>query len=110
VTDFDAPGASTACFYGLTGANGINAPGEITGNYYDSECNSHGFLRERNGAVTVIDVPGLIDTFPETINDVGRSQGGVSIRPAPRMGLCGTIVVSSPYLTSPTSRLLAQWI
>ena len=76
VTDFDAPGASTACFFGLTVAQGINAAGEITGNYYDSPvCISHGFLRERNGAIIVVDVPGFIDTFPETINNAGETAG-----------------------------------
>jgi hypothetical protein len=76
VTEFDAPGASTACFFGLTGANGINAAGEITGNYFDSSlCHSHGYLRERNGAFTVFDVPGFTQTFPLTINNAGKIAG-----------------------------------
>jgi len=76
VTDFDAPGASTDCFFGLTFPQGINAAGEITGSYLDSACNSHGFLRRRHGAVTVVDIPGFIGgTFPETINDRGEIAG-----------------------------------
>jgi len=76
VTDFDPPGASTACFFGLTTPWGINAAGEVIGAYYDSGCNTHGFLRERNGAVSVVDVPSFATfTVPEAINDGGEIAG-----------------------------------
>jgi hypothetical protein len=80
LTEFDAPGAgtiTTACFLGLTYPAGINAGGKITGQYYDAQCNIHGFLRDRNGAFTVVDVPNSADTFPGTINDGGEIAGNV---------------------------------
>jgi len=80
ITEFDAPGAgsvTTACFLGLTYPQGINALGQITGQYYDPQCNVHGFLRDRNGAFTVIDVPNSADTFPTAINDLGEITGNV---------------------------------
>ncbi|MBV9265544.1 MAG: hypothetical protein JO061_05185 [Acidobacteriaceae bacterium] len=79
LTTFDAPGAgtvSTGCFFGLTFPNAINDVGEITGNYYDPQCFSHGFLREPNGHVAVIDVPEFADgTSPGTNNDLGEVAG-----------------------------------
>jgi hypothetical protein len=75
VTAFDAPDASTACWFGLTSPASINAGGEITGNYLDSGCNQHGFLREPNGAFTEFDVPGFTGITPLTINDGGQIAG-----------------------------------
>jgi hypothetical protein len=80
LTKFDAPGAgpvTTACPFGLTQPQGINAGGKITGQYYDPQCNPHGFLRERNGAFTVVDVPNSLGTFPTTINEGGEIAGSV---------------------------------
>jgi hypothetical protein len=77
ITEFDAPGATTACPFGLTYPQGINAVGEIVGAYYNSQCNAHGFLREPNGAFTVVDVPSYAYTFPITINDRGEIAGFV---------------------------------
>ncbi len=80
VTAFDAPGAGTvanACFLGLTYPQGINAGGKIAGFYYDPQCNVHGFLRDRNGTFSVVDVPNSADTFPATINDGGEIAGSV---------------------------------
>jgi hypothetical protein len=80
LTVFDAPGAgtvTTACFFGLTYPQGINAGGKITGQYYDPQCRPHGFLRERNGAFTVVDVPNSLGTFPSTINEGGQIAGNV---------------------------------
>jgi hypothetical protein len=78
MTEFDAPGAGTdasGCVFGLTFPNGINAGGQITGLYYDPQCNVHGFLRERNGAFTVVDVPNSLGTTPVAINNGGAIAG-----------------------------------
>jgi hypothetical protein len=78
VTDFDPPGYSSACFgIGFTFPTAINAAGEIVGQYVDSECYSHGFMRERNGAITVVDDPSFLSGIvPLTINNGGLIAGG----------------------------------
>jgi len=52
ITTFDAPGSTD------TEPAAINGRGQITGYYLDTNRASHGFLRECNGALTTIDVPG----------------------------------------------------
>ena len=60
-TVFEAPGADTkAEDFNGTLANGINDAGAITGVYYDSNNNGHGFLRSPEGKFTTFDVPGGI--------------------------------------------------
>ena len=79
ITQFDAPGAgtdSTGCSFGLTFPTGINAAGEITGQYFDPQCLGHGFLRTRNGALSVVDVPDFSGgTGPVSINEGGDIAG-----------------------------------
>jgi hypothetical protein len=59
ITAFEAPGADTTpqSFNG-TIPNSINDAGAVTGYYLDANGNEHGFVRSREGAFTVFDVPG----------------------------------------------------
>ena len=68
----DVPGATA------TGAIGINNRGQIVGFYVDAVGKSHGFLRDRRGAVTTLpDAPGADRaTIPDAINDRGQIVGG----------------------------------
>jgi len=78
-TTIDFPGALS------TYAVGINNPGDIVGNYSTPDSNgngdhhSHGFLYDKNGNLTTIDVniPGVtvIDTFCNDINNLGVIVG-----------------------------------
>src|SRR5215472_12900122 len=55
ITVFDAPGAGTGAAQGtfpFNSPNLINPDGAITGYYVDSAFARHGFLRDRNGAVS----------------------------------------------------------
>src|SRR6478736_6376038 len=57
ITTFDALGAGTGPFQGtLTYA--INPMGTIAGYYFDSNSNSHGFVRATNATITPFDAPG----------------------------------------------------
>jgi uncharacterized membrane protein len=51
-TTFDAPGAVVE-----TAATGIDDAGRIVGGYVDADRRSHGYVRDRKGRFTVIDVP-----------------------------------------------------
>jgi uncharacterized membrane protein len=75
-TTFDAPNASTAAFQG-TGAFGvaINDAGVATGEYTDASNVMHGFVRDRDGAITTFDVPGAGNAFPVSINAAGTITG-----------------------------------
>jgi uncharacterized membrane protein len=54
----------------------INDVGQITGTYYDANCNSHGFLRERDGKLVTFDAPnGSGGTAPTDINNAGDIVG-----------------------------------
>src|SRR5438552_15944108 len=57
-TTFDVNGASA------TYALGINAGGEVTGDYKDSSGKDHGFVRAADGTITTFDPPGSIGTDP----------------------------------------------
>lgn len=73
----DVPGASTVpaaapCSAGLvagTVINGINDLGEISGHFWDTSNNEHGFLRNSNGTFTQIDVPGAYQTAGGGLSD-----------------------------------------
>jgi len=75
VTTFDVPGAVTGTgpFQG-TKVAGINPSGTISGNYFDANTASHGYLRAPDGAITKYDVSGA---------GTGPSQGtvGAAINP-----------------------------
>jgi hypothetical protein len=65
----DYPSATTA----LTIAWGINAGGDVVGEYFDAG-GRHGFLL-RNGAFTPIDFPGALGTSARGINSAGNIVG-----------------------------------
>ena len=71
---FDAPGAGTGPFEG-TLPQAINPAGAIAGLYLDASSLYHGFLRDPDGALTTIDVPGAHQTFPYSINPAGAIAG-----------------------------------
>lgn len=68
---FDVPGARS--IHPIS----INVEGTITGYYFDANSLGHGFLRARNGAITVFDVPGgtTAETYPLGINVEGTVTG-----------------------------------
>jgi probable HAF family extracellular repeat protein len=72
---FNAPGASA------TLPSGINNLGQIVGTFFDNMAHQHGFFRDANGAVTVLDLPGAMITFPNGINDLGQIVGSYLLPP-----------------------------
>src|SRR6266480_2061469 len=81
-TIFDAPGAGTGPFQGTFPVSPliINPNGAIAGYYTDSSDVSHGFLRDKNGAITTFDVPGAgtgagEGTFSYAISPTGAITG-----------------------------------
>jgi probable HAF family extracellular repeat protein len=72
-TGFDAPGAVMQ-----TGAAAINNFGRIAGNYVDADAAYHGFLRDRRGRFTTIDMPGAMATQPSDMNDLDQIVGTYS--------------------------------
>ena len=82
ITVFDAPGAGTGFFQGTFPASPliINPNGAIAGWSTDSSDVNHGFLREKNGAITTFDVPGAgtgagQGTFSYAISPTGAITG-----------------------------------
>src|SRR5579859_5135105 len=69
---FDPPGSVS------TIPMSINPAGEITGYYFDSNNNYHGFLRSRDGRFTTFDFPGASDTAAASINPAGDITGTYS--------------------------------
>ncbi len=72
-TAFDAPGAVMQ-----TGPAAINNLGRIAGNYVDADAAYHGFLRDRRGGFTTVDMPGALATQPSDINDLDQIVGTYS--------------------------------
>lgn len=81
VTTIDAPGASTTpgtqpC-PNQNGGNpiagtvvqGINALGDVSGHFWDTSYNEHGFVLSHTGVFTQIDVPGAFQTSGGELND-----------------------------------------
>jgi streptogramin lyase len=56
----------------------INPKGQITGVYFDTSNIAHGFLRDKQGAITTFDVPNAINTYPVGINPRGDITGWYS--------------------------------
>ncbi|MDQ7908306.1 hypothetical protein RB614_27645 [Phytohabitans sp. ZYX-F-186] len=71
-TGFDPPPAATGFL-----AAGINDSGQISGEYFGPSSES-GFLRDRRGAITKIDIPGATATEVVKINDRGVVAGAYS--------------------------------
>jgi uncharacterized membrane protein len=67
-TTIDVPGAAS------TVAVGVNDLGVVSGFYFDSSGNEHGFLY-RDGTFTTVDVPGAADTLLTVTNDLGTAVG-----------------------------------
>lgn len=53
----------------------IGNDASIVGDCIGNDDVYHGFLRAKNGAITVIDAPGAVDTFASDINDSGAVAG-----------------------------------
>jgi uncharacterized membrane protein len=71
VTTFSAsstPGNSTT-------AKAINAKGQIAGYYADPGGLPHGFIRQRDGKIRTVDVPGAQSVILYAINDEGYAAG-----------------------------------
>jgi uncharacterized membrane protein len=77
ITTFSAPDAGIGLFQGTTPL-GINEHGAIVGYYIDAQGVNHGFLRDKQGAVTSVDVPGASSTRASSINAKGTIAGGYS--------------------------------
>jgi probable HAF family extracellular repeat protein len=73
VTKFDAPQASRE-----TAPSSINNLGQIVGAYVDADVTYHGFLRDKAGRFTTIDIPGAKGTSLYRINDRGQLVGRYS--------------------------------
>jgi uncharacterized membrane protein len=58
--------------------NGLNNLEEIVGSFTDQHNAVHGFLRSDDGTITVIDVPGALNTSAWGINDDGTIVGRFS--------------------------------
>lgn len=77
-TTIDAPGAGTTALEGTIGVS-INAAGDVTGTYLDSNMAAHGFL-DVGGTITKIDAPGAgtgatQGTFALSIDAAGNVTG-----------------------------------
>ncbi len=77
MTTFDAPGAGTGAGQGTYPlyTTCLNPAGAIVGSYIDANNVYHGFLRNPNGTIATIDVPGAQATFPNSINLEGAISG-----------------------------------
>jgi uncharacterized membrane protein len=78
-TTFDAPGGGSllpALYISNGPPPSINPAGAIAGTYIDTSGNEHGFLRDKGGALTTVDIPGAsIFTQVLTINPSGVIVG-----------------------------------
>jgi hypothetical protein len=82
ITTIDAPGASTvtgtAPCSGTVGGTvivGINNHGDISGHYWDTSYNEHGFIMNTSGKYFTIDFPGAYETSGGGINNNGVLVG-----------------------------------
>jgi hypothetical protein len=70
LTTIDYPGAT-----GGTYPHAVNAQGQITGSYRNSDGVRHGFLRQPNGSIKTIDPPNSLYTDNVVLNDNGQISG-----------------------------------
>ena len=82
IATFDVPGAGTDAGQGtfVGGVGAITPAGEVVGTYTDQTGVNHGFLRDRDGAITTTDVLGAgtgagQGTTAEDINPTGVTAG-----------------------------------
>jgi hypothetical protein len=59
-----------------TQPSGINDLGEITGAYFDANCNGHGFLRKAGGKIVTFDAPDV--GYPLSINFPGTNPTDIN--------------------------------
>src|SRR5262249_6136827 len=101
ITVFDAPGAGTGAGQGtfpFNSPNLINPDGAITGYYVDSAFARHGFLRDRNGAVSTFDAPGAGTGVNQGTQSFAISpQDSTLTRPMRFMASYGMRRASSPH-------------
>jgi probable HAF family extracellular repeat protein len=75
-TNIDIPGVATS-------VSGINNAGVMVGSFEGTDPNSttlfdtHAFVRDAAGGITIIDLPGALLTIPGTINDLGDVAGSI---------------------------------
>lgn len=75
-TNIDIPGV-------ITSVSGINNAGVMVGSFEGTDPNSttlfdtHGFIRDANGGITIIDMPGALLTVPAGMNERGTVAGVV---------------------------------
>jgi probable HAF family extracellular repeat protein len=77
-----------------TRATAINNSGQIVGTLFDDLAHQHGFFRESNGAITILDFPAAMITFPNGINDLGQIVGSYLL-PYPNNNKSRAFVYSS---------------
>jgi len=82
IETFDSPAgtklSSSGLFLTFTdfGVLSIDHPGRVMGSFHDASGVAHGFIREVDGQMTTIDIPGASQgTFPAAINDLGVITG-----------------------------------
>src|SRR5262249_38192368 len=77
ITTCDPPGATCSLSTQNTcsAAVGITPEGTVVGSYSEANDVLHGFLRGPNGAFTVFDPPGSIDTGAAAVNQDGAITG-----------------------------------
>ena len=76
---FDAPGAAGQGTFAV----GINRSGVVAGFYTDSSNAFHGFVREANGVINEVVVPGLTSIKVSGINDAGQVVGSGNLTAKP---------------------------
>jgi hypothetical protein len=54
---------------------GINNLGDVSGHFWDTSYNEHGFVRSHTGKFTQIDYPGAYQTGGGKLNDFGEVVG-----------------------------------
>jgi hypothetical protein len=76
-TNFDPTGNATQVMAVIP--NQINASGVVTGNFFDTNAVSHGFVRDTNGTLTLFDVPGAGTTSGAGTQAFDINSGGVIV-------------------------------
>ena len=74
ITTFNVQGAGAGAGQGTVGI-GVNGAGSIVGYYFDGYSVTHGFVRNRDGAITKFDPPGSTGTFVYALNWEGAITG-----------------------------------
>jgi len=90
----------------FTHSESINHAGAITGRCQASDGGEyHGFLRTRDGTVTVFDASGALDTYKISINDAGTITGTVYVNNYGYSALWAPLTERSPSSMCPDQAL-----